>query len=182
MNMALIVEDGTVVANADSFQTLANARVSAANIGLTLPVDDTEAEVVLRQGYLNLLQQERTLQGSRISAIQTGIYPRSGVLSNCFDIAADVIPSDVIMAQLYASDAISSGAETNNIKTGEKLSGFSVGSGAYSETYQQGTSQSTNPSIQGVYNSLYPLTKAGLASSPCGTGGGVYRDNMGYLG
>jgi len=178
----LIIEDGTVVAGADSFQTLVDARALAANIGLSLPVDDTEAEVVLRQGYLNLLQQERTLQGLRISAVQTGIYPRSGVLSNCFAVASDTVPNDVITAQLYASDAINAGAETNNIKTGEKLAGFNVGSGAYSETYQQGTSQSVNPSIQGVTNSLYPLTKVGLASSPCGGGGGLYRDNMGFVG
>ena len=106
----LTVETGLVVANADSFITLIDARALATNYGLTLPVDDTEAEVKLRQGYLNLLQRERTLQGSRISAIQTGIYPRSGVLSNCFDIDSDSIPSDVILAQLYASDAINSGS------------------------------------------------------------------------
>ena len=178
--MALIVEDGSVVPNADSFQTLADARTTAANIGLTLPVDDTEAEVVLRQGYLNLLQRERSLQGSRISAVQTGIYPRSSVLNNCFPVDPDVIPNEVKLAQLYASDAINSGAETNNVNTGEKLSGFNV-QGVYSETYQDGSSQSTNPSIQGVYNSLYPLTKAGYQASPCGGGGGLYRENMGYL-
>ena len=178
--MALIVEDGTVVADADSFSSLIDARVLAVNYGLTLPVDDTEAEVKLRQGYLNLLQRERTLQGSRISAAQTGIYPRSNVLNNCFPVDSDVIPNEVKLAQIYASDAINSGAETNNVNTGEKLSGFNV-QGVYSETYQDGSSQSTNPSIQGVYNSLYPLTKAGFQASPCGTGGGLSRDNMGYL-
>ena len=179
--MALIVETGSVVANADSFQTLADARTLAANIGLTLPTDDTEAEVVLRQGYLNLLQRERTLQGARVSAIQTGVYPRSGVYSNCFPIESDAIPSDVILAQLYASDAINSGAQTNNANSGEKLSGFNFHD-VYSETYQDDSNQPINPSIQGVYNALYPLTKAGFAASPCGSGGGLSRENMGYLG
>ena len=180
--MALTIETGAVIPNADSFITLVDARVLAANYGLTLPVDDTEAEVKLRQGYLNLLQRERTLQGSRISAVQTGIYPRSGVLSNCFDVTSDSIPSDVILAQLYATDAINSGAGTNEVQTGERLKSFNVAQTTYSETYQDGSSQSTNPSIQGVYNALYPLTKAGLAASPCGTGGGLYKENMGYLG
>ena len=175
----LTVETGLVVANADSFITLIDARTLATNYGLTLPVDDTEAEVKLRQGYLNLLQRE---QGFRIvGGIQTGIYPRTGVISNCADIASNSIPSSVILAQLYATDAITSGAETNSVQTGEKLSGFNL-QGAYSETYQDGSSQSTNPSIQGVYNALYPLTKAGFQASPCGTGGGLYRENMGYLG
>lgn len=176
----LTIEDGTVVADADSFIDLFDARTLALNIGLTLPADDTEAEVKLRQGYLNLLQRERTLQGSRISAIQTGIFPRSNVMSNCFNIDSDVIPSDVILAQLYAADAITSGTETNGTQTGERLSGFNV-QGVYSETYQDGSSQSTNPSIQGVYNALYPLTKAGFQASPCGNGGGLTRESMGFL-
>jgi hypothetical protein len=179
--MALVVETGSVVADADSFLSLIDARSLAANIGLTLPSDDTEAEVTLRQGYLNLLQRERTLQGYRISSVQTGIYPRSGVLNNCFAVDSDVIPNEVKRAQVYASDAINSGAETNNVNTGETLSGFNV-QGVYSETYQDGSRQSTNPSIQGVYNSLYPLTIAGFQASPCGSGGGLTRDNMGFLG
>ena len=175
-----IIEDGTVVADADSFLSLIDARALAVQFGLTLHADDTEAEVILRQGYLNLLQRERTLQGSRISAIQTGIYPRSNVLNNCFLVDSDVIPNEVKLGQIYASDAIGSGAETNNVNTGERLSGFDV-SGVYSETYQDGSRQSTNPSIQGVYNSLYPLTKAGFQASPCGTGGGLSRESMGFL-
>ena len=180
--MALIVETGAVIPDADSFTSLIDARALAVNYGLSLPTDDTEAEVVLRQGYLNLLQRERTLQGSRISAVQTGIYPRSNVLNNCFPVDSDVIPNEVKLAQLYASDAINSGAETNGVQTGERLKAFNVAQTTYSETYQDGSRQSTNPSIQGVYNSLYPLTKAGFQASPCGTGGGLSRDNMGYLG
>ncbi len=91
--MALIVETGAVIPDADSFTSLIDARALAVNYGLSLPTDDTEAEVVLRQGYLNLLQRERTLQGSRISAVQTGIYPRSNVLNNCFPVDSDVILS-----------------------------------------------------------------------------------------
>jgi hypothetical protein len=181
VNLVLTIEDGTVVADADSFIDLFDARTLALNIGLTLPVDDTEAEVKLRQGYLNLLQRERTLQGSRISAIQTGIFPRSNVMSNCFNIDSDAIPSGVILAQLYATDAITSGTETNGTQTGERLKSFNVVQTTYSETYQDGSSQSTNPSIQGVYNALYPLTKAGFQASPCGNGGGLTRESMGFL-
>ena len=170
----LIVETGAVIPDADSFSSLIDARALAANYGLTLPVDDAEAEVILRQGYLNLLQRENTLQGSRISAVQTGIYPRSDVQNNCFLVDSDVIPNEVKLAQVYASDAINSGAETNNVNTGERLSGFDV-QGVYSETYQDGSIQSTNPSIQGVYNQLYPLTKAGFQASPCGSGVGLIR-------
>lgn len=179
--MALIIEDGSVILNADSFLSVIDARALAENYGIELPVDDTEAEVLLRQGYLALLPREYTLQGSRVSADQTGIYPRAGVYNNCFAVASDAIPSEIKMAQLYASDGINSGASTNNVDTGEKLSGFNV-DGVYSETYQNGSSSSTNATIQGVVNSLYPLTKAGFAASPCGGGtGGLSRTSMGFL-
>lgn len=179
--MVLIVEDGSVVANADSFLSLVDARMLATNYGLELPVDDVAAEVVLRQGYLNLLTYESRLQGSRVGAIQTGVYPRSGVLNNCFPVNSDVIPKEIQLAQLYAADAFTKGANNNEVNTGEKLSGFKV-VGVYEETYQNGSSAKLNATIQGVTNSLYPLTKTGLANSPCGSGGGLSRENMGYLG
>ena len=180
--MALIVEDGSVVANADSFLSLVGARTLAANYGVSLPVDDTEAEVSLRQGYLNLLNQERNLQGSRVGADQTGIYPRVGVYNNCFPIANDVIPEEIKLGQLYAAEAISQGTSVNEVTSGERLKSFNV-QGVYSEAYQDGSSANLNSTIQGVVNSIYPLTKAGFAASPCGGGsGGLNRQNMGYLG
>lgn len=176
--MALVIEDGTGVPTADSYQTLADARTLAANYGITLPTDDTEAEVSLRQGYRNLLTQESTLQGSRTHDVQTNIYPRTGVYSNCKAVDSNAIPEDVKFAQLYAASAIAGGYGQNTVNNGQSLKSFNV-DGVYSETYQDGSSQNTNAIIQGVVNSLYPLTKAGFAASPCGGGsGGLHRDNM----
>ena len=172
------IEDGTGVANADSFVTLIDARTIAANYGLSLAVDDTEAEVQLRQGYVGLLSLESSLQGVRTYGTQTGIYPRTGVYSNCTAVAGDEIPQSVIMAQINYADAINSGVCTNSVDDGQDLSGFNV-QGVYSETYQDGSSKNLNAQIQGVYNSLYPLTKAGYAASPCGSGGGLTRDEYG---
>ena len=180
--MALIVEDGTVVAGADSFLSLIDARTTASNYGIALPVDDTEAEVSLRQGYLNLLNQERYLQGSRVSADQTGIYPRTGAYNNCFPVASDSIPEEVKLSQLYAAEAISQGTSVNESTSGEALKSFDV-KGVYSETYQDNSRANLNATIQGVVNTIYPLTKSGFAASPCGGGsGGLNRENMGYLG
>lgn len=175
--MALIIENGTGVANADTFVLLADARTIATNYGITLPADDTEAEVSLRQGYRNLLTQEALLQGSRATDTQNNIFPRTGVYSNCKQIDSDAIPEDVKFAQIYAAEAISGGYSQNAVNNGQRLSSFNV-DGVYSESYQDGSSVNTNAIIQGVVNALYPLTKAGFASSPCGGGGGLYRENM----
>ncbi len=82
--MALTVEDGTVVPNADSFLNLADARALATNCGLEISADDTTAEVQLRQAYLALVVYEPQLQGYRVSSEQTGIYPRTGVENSLF--------------------------------------------------------------------------------------------------
>ena len=170
--MALIIEDGTGVANADSFLTLIDARALAVNYGLTIATDDTEAEVQLRNGYRGLLTYEPTLQGTRTHNIQTGIYPRTDTYSNCVYVDSDAIPLDVKLAQLNYSAAVNGGYGTNVVDNGQKLKSFSV-DGVYSESYQDGSSVKTNATIQGVSNSLYPLTLQGYANSPCGRANGT---------
>ena len=179
----LIIEDGSGVADSESYLSLVDARELAVKYGITLPTDDTEAEVLLRNGYLGLLTIEPQLQGFRVHDIQTNIYPRTGVYKNCVAVASDSIPNEVKLSQLYQADAIQSGASTNGVISGQKLKSFSV-DGVYSETYQDGSSASLNAVVQGVQNQMYPLTKIGYQQSPCGNGGfgnGLGRENFGYL-
>lgn len=179
----LIVEDGSGVADSDSYLSLVDARALAIKYGIALPADDTEAEVLLRNGYLGLIPIEPQLQGTRTHTVQTNIYPRTGVYKNCNPVDADSIPNEVKLSQLYQADAIQSGASTNEVSGGQRLAGFNV-DGVYSETYQDGSSASLNAVVQGVVNQMYPLTKIGYQQSPCGGGGygnGLGRENMGYL-
>lgn len=178
--MSLIVEDGTVVESANTFLSLSDARSLADDYGLTISDSDPVASVQLRQAYLALANHEQQLQGSRVSANQTGIYPRSGVEKNCFELASNVIPLEVKLAQIYQVDAINSGSyETNNTDSGDKLASFEV-VGAYKESYQTDSNTRLNTTVQGVYNSLYPLTKAGK----CGSSGygSITREEFGFVG
>jgi hypothetical protein len=179
--MVLIVEDGTVVPNADSFLSLADARAMAANYGITLPEDDTQAEVDLRLGYSGLLIYEPTLSGQRVSAEQTGIYPRQNAYLNCFLVADDVIPNEVKLAQLYYAGAVTSGLDVNETDDGNQLASFEVVD-VYKESYKDSSSTSFNTRVKGAINALNPLTKSYL-STVCGfgSGGGLYRDGMGYM-
>lgn len=178
--MPLIVEDGTVVPNADSFLSLVDARALAANYGITLPTDDTEAEVKLRVGYGYLLNYESSLSGQRVSQEQTGIYPRQNAYANCFAVDFDVIPQEVKLAQLYCADAVNSGLNVNEQDDGNQLASFEVVD-VYKESYKNSSSTSFNTRVKGAINALNPLTKKFL-SQVCGFGGGggLYRDNMGY--
>ncbi len=54
----LVIENGNGISNANSYISLADARLKATDYGIKLPADDTEAETALRQGYLNLNVEE----------------------------------------------------------------------------------------------------------------------------
>jgi len=167
--MSLIIEDGTGVANADSYTTEVDAQALALLYGIPLPVDVTEAETALRQGYLNLNTHEQQLQGCRVYSVQTGIFPRFEVYANGFLLDRDAIPQDVILAQLYAASAISSGVDVNAVDNGQDLKSFDV-KDVYSEEYQDGARVKVNSRIQGVYNSLNPYYTSTVS------GGQSYRE------
>ena len=167
--MALTIEDGSGVASADSYQDLAAARQLSINYGVSLPVDDDEAETALRQGYLNLNTHETKLQGCRVYAVQTGIFPRKYVFANGFLVPSDSIPDDIKLAQLYAASAIAGGVDTNAVDNGQSLKSFNV-DGVYSEEYQDGARVKVNSRIQGVTNSLAAYYKSAVS------GGQNYRE------
>jgi hypothetical protein len=77
--MALIIEDGTNVADADSFATVAEARTYAASRGLTLPVADADVEILLRKALDYLMSLEDRFQGYRVNDIQELCFPRDEI-------------------------------------------------------------------------------------------------------
>lgn len=97
--MALTVEDGSIVPNADSYISLTDARTLAANYGWELPVDDTAAETALRNGAGYIGLQEPQLCGTRVSAGQSLAFPRQGITLYGFPFASDAIPPQVKLAR-----------------------------------------------------------------------------------
>ena len=141
----LIVEDGTVVAGANSYQTLADARTEAALSGILLATDDTVAETQLVQAFRYLTDNyESKVSGQRVSAAQTSMLPRAFMYGNGFLISDDVIPDEFKRAQVMAAAVVNEGVDLNGYESGGDLSGFSV-DGVYSETYQSG---GTSPSVK----------------------------------
>ena len=122
--MPLVAEDGTGLANADSYQTLADARLSAASLGLCLPAQDVDAEIALRNGARYADRYEGSFSGSRLLDAQSLAYPRENSYrcfgSNTIDVDSDSIPKEIILAQLFA--AIEYGAGTDVMPTDDGLS------------------------------------------------------------
>ena len=173
----LIIEDGTVVANANSWVTDAEYKAFAKLKGYSIPATQPDREANLANAYdfINFTYEDR-LQGWRITPqTQTGCMPRSYIYAYDVLVASTSIPQDFKNAQMLASFSINAGVDTNAVKTDANLASFTV-VGVYSETYQDGSSTPTLAQMPAVSKVLRPYTKAGL------NGGGLYRGNMGYLG
>ena len=98
--MTIIVETGAVVPSANSYLSLADAQTFLSALGLTDPAIDEPAMI---RAYYYVNSFEDKYQGRRISADQTGSFPRSGVCINGFPLASDSIPVQLIQAQAYAA-------------------------------------------------------------------------------
>lgn len=138
--MALTVEDGTVVAGANSYVTAAEADTYFENIGETLwtqTAGDEAKEAALAKAA-SYMQQKYRLQwkGSRVEAFQSLDWPRRGVdVPDFFDpfyrqvnvplqfqdtvfIGENVIPEEVKQAQMLLALATldSAGASSTNLQ------------------------------------------------------------------
>jgi hypothetical protein len=109
MPVAIEVEDGSGVENANSFIDVAFARAYASNRGVALSSDDDLLGAMLIQAgdYLNAYECE--YQGKRVDCGQAMCYPRSGVVFCCEDWPDDEIPGVLKQAQAALVMAVNAG-------------------------------------------------------------------------
>ena len=157
----LTVEDGTIVAGADSYISLADARLYAEKYGIILDADDTKAEISLRNAGRYLNSKENTFQGSRVSSEQLMSFPRSGVYSNSYPILADSIPVDLLCAQVEASALITSGINPFATSTGKETASEAV-SGAVSVSYFESGKADDYIELTSALTCIYPLTLSAI--------------------
>ncbi len=141
--MALIVEDGTGIANADSFVSLVDARAKAALLGIALPADNTQAEIELRKGASYVNNQDSSLSGERLNpVVQTMCYPRENSTKHGHAVANNVVPIDAVNAQISAAATISGGVNPYKINDGKEVKSVEA-VGAVKKSYYQSTSNTT---------------------------------------
>lgn len=154
--MSLIVEDGSIVAGADSYISLSDARALAAKYGWELPADDTEAEQALRNGAAYVGLQESAMCGSRVSPAQELAYPRRNVTLYGFSVPADSIPSQVIRAQVAAAVEYGAGTDVRASSDGRAVSKERVEGAVDVEYFNNGNNGST-VEITAALDALAPL-------------------------
>lgn len=151
--MALIIETGNQIPNANSYVTDLEYTDYATLKGLTVAATAELREVDILAGADYILSREPSLQGYRVSSTQALSFPRVGVFLYGYAVNSDVIPVNVKNAQMEAaayntSGSLLSNSEVTNTQT-EKLDTLSI-------TYFKGGS-SSNVNLQRVNVHLQPL-------------------------
>lgn len=166
----LIVETGQIIAGADSFISLADARTLAARYNLALPADDTEAEAALRNGAVYVGLQEPMMCGSRVSPLQELSFPRQGVTLYGYPVVSDSIPAQVIRAQVIAAIEYGNGTDVRASTDGRATSMERVEGAVTVQYFNNGSSGATTV-ITAAIDALRPL----LCGANNGSSFNVYR-------
>jgi len=168
--MALVVETGAIVPGADSYVSLTDARALASGYGLALPADDIASEAALRNGAVYVGLQEPSMCGRRVSASQTLAYPRQGVSLYGFALASDVIPPQVIHAQVVAAVEYGAGTDVRASSDGRVTETERV-EGAVTVSYFNNGVTGATTTITAALDAMRPL----LRGSVNGASFNVYR-------
>lgn len=101
--MSLIVEDGSGVEGANSYNTIEEIRAYASARGIELPPDDPDVSVLGIQATDYLESKRDKYKGKRTTPTQELQWPRTGVVIDDTEVAEDEIPSLLKKAHAQAS-------------------------------------------------------------------------------
>lgn len=111
MPILITVEDGTGVADANSYVTVAEARQYAANRGVTLSAADNDVAAMLIKAVDYLEAQCCRYQGAKVDQNQALCWPRTGVYLGSAEFPSDAIPNSLKAAQNALVMAVNQGID-----------------------------------------------------------------------
>lgn len=104
--MALVIEDGSGVAGANSYCSVASARTYASARGLSLPAADAEVELLLIKAVDFIESFRGEFQGLKTTQEQPLQWPRTGATLDGYEVSSTTIPEVLASAQAQlAADA-----------------------------------------------------------------------------
>lgn len=153
--MALVIEDGSIVAGANSYVSLAEARAYATARNKPLPTNDTTLEALLISAMDYLEAQRARFEGLKVSAEQELQYPREGVIIDGIELASTVIPSILKQAQIRLAMEANAGVDLMPTRTGGFVKKEVVG--PIETEYSEKVGVSVEPEMSAVEALLAPL-------------------------
>lgn len=160
--MTIIVEDGSNVPGANSYVSLIDARAVLAPLGQNLAVSDITAEQQILNAA-NYIEAFRSMyKGIKTTSSQSLQWPRREVIIDDDFIDSDVIPQDLIDAQVFAAYEFSTGKSLQPTISGQSVQSEEV-VGAVKVSYFDVRALEGSFNFIRVMDSLNPLFK------DCGT-------------
>ena len=168
MAVTIVVEDGTIVADANSYISVADARAYAEQRGVTLPVSDDEVGAMIINSTDYIESFECKFAGERVSTEQELSWPRADAYLCGSDtpFPSDQIPKDLKKAQCASVIALSQGLVLMpNITAQDYVTEETVGpiTTKYANPIQTGI-ETKFTGIESLLERLYP---------DCGCNGGL---------
>lgn len=109
--MALIIENGTGVEDANTYVSVEEARDIAATRGLTLSASETELSAQLVSSADRITSYEGRFSGARINGTQGLSYPRSRSYRYGSIYPDNSIPKELKLAQVMLASLLEEGVE-----------------------------------------------------------------------
>lgn len=160
----LIIEDGSGVANANSYVTVAEYRAYATPRGVSLPVSDSEVEtqLILAMDYLEV----QCWRGIPTYDGQSLAMPREQIYISGNLIADDIIPGKVKFAQMQLAIQVNNGVDLMPTVVGGSASVVREKVGPLETEYATSLTVGTQPYFKSINALLGPYL--------CNTGFGQF--------
>jgi len=113
--MSLVIENGSIVAGADSFATAAELVTYAANFGRTIPADTAAQESLLRRAALQM--SAMNWKGGLVSELQTLSWPRVDVYRENWLVPSNAIPAQIKAGQMALATEVYADEKVGPIDT-----------------------------------------------------------------
>ena len=160
--MALTIEDGSGVADATSYATVAEARTYAGLRGLSLPTEDSDVEVALTLAGDYLFRYEQDYKGARSTSVQRMPHPRYPYYVNNYPVASDEIPESLKEAQILL--AVESAAGTDLRPNGDGQETIMEKVGPITVQYAETGTSSVSPVFNDALDLLKPFMRTGVGA------------------
>jgi len=157
--MTIIVEDGSNIAGANSYVSLIDARAILIPLGQDLDIDDAIAEQQILNATRYIEAFRARFQGWKSDNGQSMQWPRSGVIIDGSSIGSDVIPQDLIDAQVFAAYENAQGQILQSSSSGRSLASEEIVRGVKDSYFNTGAVEGS-PILVRVNDSLNPLLKS----------------------
>lgn len=115
--MALIIETGSIVAGANSYVTVAEARPYVESRGGSFPIEDLDGEYLILKAMDFFESHNERFKGDIVSKAQPLSFPRQNFEAEGWNWSSDEIPRQVKTALLALVFEIAGGADPFNPET-----------------------------------------------------------------